>query len=132
VRAYAPLLVSLMAIAACGEDLVIEREPCSQGVYPPVVVQLYDQVADTLLLGGGRGEIRDGEFSDSLKPAIFNENWDVIGYQAGLIDGHSRPGVYSLTVERDGFRPVERRNIEARWGRCGVEPAWVRIDMERE
>lgn len=118
----------MVLLAACGDSPVLGGGSCIAGINYAVIVELYDQDADTLLLAGGRGVIRDGDFTDSLKSTIRNQDGDIVGYVAGL----GRPGTYDLTVERDGFRAVERRGIVAHGNRCGVITTQVRVDMEQE
>ena len=124
----APIAVALLAsLAACSND----RTLCPQdGPRPAISATLYDRAADTIIVGGNvRGEIRDGAYRDSLYVMGRNADWEPVGYVAGV----GRPGVYVVTVERDGFRPAERRNVAVPdGGTCGVLTVYVRIDMDPE
>ncbi len=119
------LAVALLAfVASCGNDGVL----CLTEPAAAVRVVLYDGVADTVLQGGGRGEIRDGSYRDSLGVSRRNTDGQPVEYAAG----YGRSGTYTLVVERDGFRPVERRNITAPFSECTVATARVDIQMEPE
>ncbi len=126
-RRGALAVVLLAFVTSCGNDGIL----CPQdGPRPAVSVTLYDRAGDTIIVGGDvRGEIRDGTYRDSLYVMGRNADGEPVGYVAGV----GRSGVYLVTVERDGFRPAERRNVVVPdGGTCGVMTVHVRIDMERE
>ncbi len=117
--------VALFGTGACGSNPIY----CLQDSPRPAMrVTLYDRTADTIIVGGVRGEVRDGGFRDSLYVLARNADWEPTGYGAA----NGRPGTYTLVVERDGFRSAERRGIVVPdRGACGVYTAQVRVDMER-
>ncbi len=112
-----------MLLTACGDSNPL----CPlDSPRPAIRVYLYDSVGDTMLIGGGRGDISDGAYRDSLRATTLNMNHEPIGYTAGL----GRAGVYVINVEREGFRAAVLRNVVVPDGSCGVFTKDVRIDME--
>ncbi len=122
-RFIGPGIAMVALLAACSEPTI-----CPQGgPIPAVSIQLRDQRGDTLVTGPVRGEIRDGSYRDSLVAAGWLHDPMV---PVAFVAGHNRPGRYTLTLERDGFLPVERRDIYVADGNCGPVTANLVIPVQ--
>lgn len=99
---------------------------CTLSVDPGIVVTIRDATDGNPLAATARGVVRDGTFSDSLRP------------YGGLGDGtltsraaaDERTGVYSVTVEHPGYAPWERVGVRVRPGECHVQAAELTADLE--
>ena len=118
-------------LKACGYGLLAAllgacSEPgCTLILVPGVVVEIRDEVDGTPLAETARGVVRDGAYTDSLQ---------LLGTgKAALVRSaaYERAGVYTVTVEHQGYAPWRREHVRVRGGDCHVQTTHLAADLER-
>ena len=99
---------------------------CTLSVDPGIVVTIRDATNGKSLAGTARGVVRDGEFSDSLRPYGGLGDGTLVSRAAA----DERPGVYTVTVEHPGYAPWERVGVRVRPGECHVQAAELMADLQ--
>lgn len=111
----AVIAVIAAACAGCdGDPPVI----CTGYTPPAITVLVFDAVTGRPAACGAVGIAIDGDFSDSLHTWWCNGDADTTGYEmssraAGL-------GVYTVLVQKRGYRDWTRSHVVVREGECGI------------
>jgi hypothetical protein len=92
------VVVMTLFTVGCGDESQIT---CPQGLCAAINVDVRDSVSDTPLWYGTSGEVRDGEFQDSLH-ARSDDPADSVSYLP-MWAAWERPGHYSVLVSRPGY-----------------------------
>ena len=105
-------LFLVLALSSCG---ISDEGACLAVAYPAVRVHVEDAqsgapITDALAVA------RDGSYADSTRSRSLSGADD----QAVAELAYARPGAYDVTVEKDGFSPWNRSNIEVDEGECFV------------
>ncbi len=90
-----------------------------------MVVTIVESVTGRPLAAGARGAVASGVYEDSLRPYITNQ----AGVLVALAAANERAGIYTVSVERDGFEGWLRTNVVVRQGECGVTGAHLTADL---
>lgn len=91
-----------------------------------VQVRFIDPDGDSTIVGAIHGEVREGAYRDSLRVFAFDGQ---SGLPAQFGGARGRAGTYSLTAKREGYRTVTRNAIQVASGACGVQPAFLNLEM---
>ncbi len=113
----------LVLVTGCGTEPI-----CTQGVEPAIVVEIRDGFDGTPLAGSARGAVQEGEFVDSLRPYGSFGNGVLIS-RAGADE---RPGVYSVTLESDGYPEWRVDGVRVHRVSCNVETVQLTADLQRD
>jgi hypothetical protein len=119
-----------MLLALPGCELPFAPGGCSASVEPGIVVEIRDARSGAPLAGLASGMVRDGAYSDSLRPAAFSDPADPVGSMTSRQAAPERPGRYAIEVQRAGYRPWTRTGVRVSRGACHVETARLRADLE--
>jgi hypothetical protein len=106
-RSLAQAALSLVGLAASGCDVTDGNIVCTG---PPVYglnVTVEDSLTGARAASGARLIARDGAYADTTSHPIDHVNPD----SGTLFAAEERPGVYSVTVEKDGFLTWERTGV---------------------
>lgn len=110
-RVLGGILLAL-ALLSCG---ISDQEYCTAEAYPAVRVHVENAqsgapITDALAVA------RDGSYADSTRSRSLSG-----AVERALAElAYGRPGTYDITVEKDGFSPWIRSNIEVDVGECFV------------
>jgi hypothetical protein len=86
-----------------------------------VIVHFVDANSNQFLAGPVRGEIRDGNYRDSLEVLHVDD----IGSPTWFAAGGGRAGRYELRAERDGYLPYLKSGLVVEANGCAVNPIFV-------
>jgi hypothetical protein len=92
-----------------------------------VAVEIRDGFDDTPLAEAARGAVQEGSFIDSLRPYGTVGN-GVLVSRAGADE---RAGVYSVTVEHDGYGEWRRDGVRVGSDECHVETVLLSAYLQR-
>jgi hypothetical protein len=106
-RSLAQAALSLLALAATGCDLTDSERICTDHIEPGLHVPVQDSLTGAPAASGARLIARDGTYADT---ASFPAGRADLDGQV-LYAADERPGVYSVTVEKDGYLTWERTGI---------------------
>jgi hypothetical protein len=117
------LAVPLAFASACSSSVDV----CPAVVKPAVVVEVRDASTGLPIAEGASGAVREGSYTDSLKPysGISANQSTLLSLQAAL----GRPGLYTLTVEKPGYASFTATGVQATAGACGVQTATVKANL---
>jgi hypothetical protein len=123
-----PHWTTVLAATACATaSLGCTTQPiCTLSVDPGVVVTIRDAADGKPLASTARGVVRDGAFSDSLRPYGGLGDGTLVSRAAA----DERPGVYTVTVVHQGYAPWERSGVRVRPGECHVQAASLTADLQ--
>jgi hypothetical protein len=126
---------SLMPNPALYYPVLLLLSGCSGAVDCPlgatsvsVIVHFVDAHSNDLLAGPVRGEIRDGDYRDSLQVLHVDDRELPTWFAAG----GGRAGRYQLNAERDGYLPYVKTNLVAEASGCGVNTVFVEARLTLE
>ena len=112
----------LIFVTGCGTE-----PTCTLGVYPAIAIEIRDAFDDTPLAETARGAVQEGEFLDSLRPYSWLGNGVLISRAAA----DEREGVYSVTVEHDGYLGWRLDGVRVRENECNVETVQLSAYLTR-
>lgn len=112
--AFLPLL------AACPQN-PLDDTACTMEARPAVTVEMRDALTGAALTGPGTLTVRDGAFVETVEIAPGHS---ITGA------AHERPGVYAVTVRKMGYRDWTRADVPVEDGKCHVETAKLRAELE--
>lgn len=116
------VVIAVGAVAASACD-VITGPACTLEMRPGIAMDIRDSVTNAPAGVGARVITRDGEFADTA--SVLGET----GWSGGLAD--ERPGTYTVTVEKDGYRPWTRNGIRVTKDACHVRTVSVTALLQR-
>jgi hypothetical protein len=124
-----PRLLKLFACGfVAGSTASCGFEPtCTLNVLPAVEVEIRDGFDDTPLAETARGAVREGSFIDSLRPYGTVGNGVLVSRAAA----DERTGVYSVTVEHDGYAEWRMDGVRVRGDECHVETVVLSAYLQR-
>lgn len=119
---------TILATSACvAGSLGCSTAPiCTLSVDPGIIVTIRDATDGSPIAATARGLVRDGTFSDSLRPFGGLGDGTLISRAAA----DERPGVYTVTVEHLGYAPWQRIGVRVRPGECHVASAQLTADLQ--
>ena len=121
-----------LCCATCGWTLLAtavgacDPGACTTEVVPGVVVEIRDADDDTPLAAGARGAVRDGGFTDSLRPHA-GAGEQMLSRAAA----DERPGLYTVRVEHAGYAEWVEMGIRVGEDGCHVATAELTARLER-
>jgi len=100
---------------------------CTTDFRSAIEVEIRDAATGSPLAQAASGVVRDGAFSDSLRPArsLNADPSSLISRQAA----GERPGTYSVEVQRSGYRTWTASNVSVGRNVCHVDTRLLRADM---
>ena len=111
-------LVSLCS--ACSGKDSLDSLVCTGEFVPGVVVEVRDSLSGAPLAQGARGVVREGAFTDSLRPRTV----------ASLQAAGERPGNYTVTVVHSGYAEWVLPGVQVQHGVCHVRTAIVQALLQ--
>ncbi len=115
------ILAAGLTLGGCSEGLV-----CTTSVEPGIVVAIRDARDGAPLAAGARGAVREGSYTDSLRPAVGTGEGVLLSRAAAF----ERPGTYVVTVAHPGYAAWERRGVRVLQGDCHVETVHLVADLD--
>ena len=106
----------------CTDDLI-----CTTSVEPAVVMEIRDAVDASPLAEGAQGAVRDGAFTDSLRP--YGSTGQGILVSRAAAD--ERAGTYAITIEHPGYPTWARSGVTVTEDACHVETVQLVAQLER-
>ena len=107
-RSTALAALAGLMLAACGDKV------CTLQPRPAMLVHVRDSVTNAGIVGGTKLVIRDGTYGDSIVVAEIQTG------EGPMNLGENRPGVYTLTVSKPGYRTWSRSSISVGHDDCGT------------
>ena len=122
----AATLAVLLTIPTIGCGIFAPKRACTADLKFALQVSITDSISGSRSASGATVVARDGSYADSVQvPADPSFDRDV--QYLGL----SRPGLYTLSVRRVGYKDWARNRIRANSGNCGVERVNVPVLLQR-
>jgi hypothetical protein len=106
-RSLAQAALSVLGLAASGCDLTDGDIVCTSNIVWGLNVTVQDSLTGAPTASGARLIARDGAYADTASVPIGHPTPD----SEVLRSAEERPGVYSVTVEKDGFLTWERTGV---------------------
>jgi hypothetical protein len=103
-----------------------ENFACTTSVEPGVVVEIRDATDGSPLAESARGAVREGTFTDSLRPHGSTDQGVLLSRAAA----DERAGSYVLVIEHPGYLTFER-SVNVEDGGCHVRTVHLAADLER-
>jgi hypothetical protein len=128
-RLKAAALGAVLILPGCGVVDVVDPVFCAAVITRAVEVEVRDARTGDPAADGATATARSGDFVETLQ---------VVGWishpspRSALVLGgvEERPGVYTVRVEKAGYRSWERTGVVAESGRCGVLTAKLLANLE--
>ena len=108
-RALTSVLAGMSASVACN----LGPQSCPAMAAPAIMLDVRDSITDSRAGRSALVTAQDGAFADTAEATNVSEG------PFGL--AHGRPGTYTVTVAKDGYRPWSRSGIKASPGECTVQ-----------
>lgn len=105
------VFAGVAVLAGC--DL-ITGPACTTEARPALTVDVRDSITNATAGPGARIIARDGAFADTV--LVPTDDAARFPYQLA----HERAGTYTVTVERDGYRPWSRSGVRVTKDECHV------------
>lgn len=109
-------LTGLSALVAC--DDVFGPRACTLEMRPSVVVYVRDARTDAYIAAGATLILADGAFVDSVTVPADRSSENARGLWT--FESSERPGVYQVTVRREGYEEWVRSGVWVRGDACHV------------
>jgi hypothetical protein len=106
-RSLAKSALALLGLAAIACDLTDSKVVCTAHIEPGLHVAVQDSLTGAPAASGARLIARDGTYADTASFPAGRADLD--GQVLHAAD--ERPGVYSVTVEKDGYLTWERTGV---------------------
>lgn len=102
---------------------------CSTSVEPAIVVFVREIATGESAAAGARGAVRDGAYTDSLRPFMYAgaDPASLLSFRAA----DERPGTYEVTILKDGYAPWVRSGVRVTRGTCHVNTVTLDAFLER-
>jgi hypothetical protein len=110
--------IACVALLACRQPPASFAAACRGSIEPAVVVVIRDAATGTPLAQRAWGVVRDGLYTDSLRP-----NQSETADQATLFSRRAadeRPGTYDVEVRAEGYRTWQTRGVRVGRDACHV------------
>ena len=101
-----------------------DQPGCLGVAVPAIEITIVDPLTDSADARGVRGLVRDGTYTDSLRPARFRGD-----HVYALRAATERPGTYSIHLVRPGYHDWTEQGVTVARGHCHVETAHLRAVM---
>ena len=121
-----PFLGCLLLLASCSSGTGPSLCPAEEGRFA-VQGTVVDAVTKAPILGIPIGTVTAGTFVDSVQALGADPE-----HQNAFAAAWNRPGVYTLTLAYPGYQQFTRGDLVARAGPCGVEAAFVAVELAPE
>jgi len=123
-----PLGIAALLLVGCGQPFDVLGpgvRACTAIALPGIAVEVRDSVTDAHVGAGARIVARSGSFADTLRvPAD-------LAHEGPYGLAGERPGVYTVTVEREGYRPWSRGGVRVEAGECHVRTVSLVARLQR-
>lgn len=106
-RSFAPAALLILGLVVTSCDLSDPDVECTDNIVWGLNVTVLDSLTGTPAASGARLIARDGTFADTTSDPVGHVNPD----SGTLLAAEERPGVYRVTVEKDGFLTWERTGV---------------------
>jgi hypothetical protein len=127
--AAAPRVQSLLPSLGIPREAVIFEQggkSCTTEYRFGLGVQLQDSITGQFIASGARLILRDGEYVDTVQAPANRPDVDSLAIPAA----GERPGVYTLTVQKPGYREWTRFRVRVTADRCHVQPVRVTARLQ--
>jgi hypothetical protein len=122
-RCTLPVLVAAaLAAGACTDDLV-----CTTSIEPGVVVEIRDAVDANPLADHATGTVRDGTYTDALRPYASTGEGVLLSRAAA----DERAGTYVVEVSHPGYITWEQSGVQVTENACHVDTVHLVAELER-
>jgi hypothetical protein len=111
---YRNVLVVFAGVAVLAGCNLITGPTCSLEARPALTVDVRDSTTNAPAGRGARIIARDGAFADTV--LVPTDDAELFPYPLA----HERAGTYTVTVERDGYRPWSRSGVRVTKDECHV------------
>ena len=102
------------------------EQPCTAEYRFGLGVQVQDSISGQLITSGARLIVRDGAFVDTVQAPVNRPDVDSLPIPAV----GERPGVYTLTVQKPGYREWRKSGVRVTADRCHVQPVGVTARLQ--
>lgn len=123
-----PSILLCLALLACSRELPREavifdhaKQPCTAEYRYGLGIQVQDSVTGQFIASGARLIVRDGAFVETMQAPANRPDVDSLPIPAA----GERPGVYTLTVQKPGYREWRTSGVKVTADRCHVQPVRV-------
>lgn len=121
------LAVAGVALGGCEAITDVFSGDCTSVAIPGISVVVLDSLSGAGIASGAMVRVRDGSFADSVSAPD-----DVVDYNTlGLYLAYERPGVYQVTVTRQGYRSWSASNVRVKKDGCHVSTAMLTARLFR-
>ena len=125
-----PLTWSGIVAAFCfGACDAVAPYSCTYRAEPAIVVEILDSVSGAPLAALATGVVRDGAFSDFLRPYAFHGSSDASMYSRKAAE--ERAGRYDVEVRLDGYRTWSASRVHVTEGPCHVNTQTLSARLQR-
>ncbi|MBA2669515.1 MAG: carboxypeptidase regulatory-like domain-containing protein [Gemmatimonadetes bacterium] len=121
--------MAALILPGCGVLDLIDPVLCPGVISRAVEVEVRDARTGDPAADGATGTARSGNFVETLQVVGWISH---PGPRTAVVLGgvDERPGVYTVTVEKPGYKPWERTGVVAERGQCGVRTASLTANLE--
>lgn len=121
------VLVCLLCNCGCGSSTDSSGGiGCTANIVDGIVVKVYDARTHVPIAGSAVGKLRDGSYTETLRPFSF----DASGTAISLSGAAERAGTYTVRIEKPGYTPFERQNVVVTRGICHVDVTTLTADLQ--
>jgi hypothetical protein len=122
-------LGAALILPGCGVLDLIDPVVCFAVISRAVEVEVRDARTGDPAADGATGTARSGNFVETLQVVGWISH---PGSRTAVVLGgvEERPGVYTVRVEKPGYRSWERAGVVAERGKCGVTTAHLVAHLE--
>ena len=118
------LFIGVLSLWGCSDPDV-----CTEEVRRAVEVEVRDAESDGYIADLTRGVVRDGAFEDSLRLVGWIGGDPALGTVLGGAD--ERPGIYSVSLEAEGWKPWDTSGVVVASDACHVSTATLTARLQR-
>ena len=119
-------LAALLTIPAIGCGIFAPKRACTADPKFALQVIITDSTSGSRSASGATVVARDGSYADSVQLRVgpdFDSFFPALGLE--------RPGLYTLSVRKGGYKDWIRNGIRVNSGNCGVERVNVTVLLQR-
>ena len=124
---FAAALAASAALASCRNPLG-SGVACTASVEPAIVVEIRDARTGAALAARARGVVRDGAYSDSLRP--HEGSGPDVGDLYSCRAADERPGTYTVEIQHPDYRAWTAAGVRVGRDECHVRTRRLRASLE--
>lgn len=128
-RDFWPLVVLVLVLNGCGEGGGSDSDvwACTASIEPGIRIEVVDRETGIPISCGARAILTDEEYVESIENSSEGACFDSLM----LAGAFERPGIYNITVSKEGYLDWTAESVEVTSSICHVNTVTLQAQMAK-